>query len=190
MLEPEFLEPLSTEQTSVEYADETLRLECNQVRNKVTNEVSTAVRLVQVDAARYAIVTIPVLPDGRLILYGRYRYAIGRWSLEFPRSTIDTTDVGWRTLAEENLLRDTGLESDDMRLLGAIQLDPELMSMSVLVVLAEGCSGSRAFSPDPGSLVAGRVALTPEELDQLIRGGEIVCATTLSALYLCRFRRR
>ena len=36
-----------------------------------------------------AVVVLPVLPDGRLILVRQYRRAVDRWLLELPAGTLD-----------------------------------------------------------------------------------------------------
>ena len=42
------------------------------------------------------VVIVPFLDDGRLVLLGRYRYAVGHWSIELPRFWGQTSDAGWQ----------------------------------------------------------------------------------------------
>jgi hypothetical protein len=177
-------QPIVTEQVHVACEDTTVRVEHNLVRNVATSEQGRVLRIDHAHASQYMAVTIPVLLDGRLVFLGRYRYAIGRWSIEFPRSLYQTADAGWMHPAEDNLLLDTGMQAQRMSLLGAIQIDPATISINTIVILAEGCLGPPSKSPDAASLIAGAVALSPEELDLLVLRGEISCGITLAALYL------
>ncbi|MBI3840247.1 MAG: NUDIX hydrolase [Planctomycetia bacterium] len=178
--------PVTTQQVRVAFENAQLRVEHNLVRNAATFEETLALCIALPDEAQCVAVTIPVLSDGRLLLLGRYRYPVGRWSIEFPRAMCQTIDSGWRQPAEENLLKDAGLQADNWRLLGAVQVDPALMSTSALVILAEDCAGLQEKAFDDAELIAGSVALTGEELDELVRRGEVVCGVTLAALCLYR----
>jgi hypothetical protein len=149
----------------------------------------------------YPAVVIPVGSDGGLYLVGRYRYAISRWSIEFPRFDLDSSDAGWKNGAEAELRRATGLTAEQMRLLGAIQIDPALMTLTTIAILAQGCSpasdepaatsGPSAASRPPASeVIAGSVAVSLPQMLELVERGEIVCGVTLAALALYRARLR
>ena len=189
IIDANFEHPLTTQQVRVAFEHASLRVECNLVRNAATSEEGLALRITPADAAQYMAVVIPVLADGRLVLLGRYRYAAGRWSVELPRSCCHTSDAGWKETAEEHLLKDTGLRAESMKLLGAIQVDPALIAVSTVVILATGCVGPEDRPADPVEGIAGCVAVTLGEFDQLARQGDIVCGTTLAAACLYRASR-
>jgi hypothetical protein len=178
--------PVATQQVRIAFESAELRVEENLVRNAEASWERFMLRIALPDEGQCVAVTIPVLDEGRLLLVGRYRYPVGRWSIEFPRAVFQMRDAGWRQPAEENLLKDSGLKADQWRLIGAVQVDPALMSASALVILAEGCSQSHEKAFDPVELIAGSVAVTLSELDDLLRRGEVVCGVTLSALCLYR----
>ena len=196
--------PLATTHTHVAWESPTLRLECNLVRNMETAQDGFAVRITPAVDPYYAAVVVPVGPDGQLHLVGRYRYAIARWSIEFPRFDLDSSDAGWKEAAEADLLRTTGLAAASMNLLGAIQIDPALISTNTVVILAQGCIRSRSrlkssaavvggtadTSSRPDELIAGSLASSLAELSELVARGEIVCGVTLAALSLYRARLR
>lgn len=179
-------QPVSTEQTRVAFENSLVRVEWNVVRNTATLAESAALRIAPIDDSRHVAVIVPVLTDGRLLLLGRYRYAVARWSIEFPRYWGQSSDGGWRQYAEEQLLKDTGLKAGHMRLLGAVQADPSLIAISTIVILADQCSGPLSKPPDPDELISGSVVLDEVALDEQIRQGEIICGTTLAALCLYR----
>lgn len=178
--------PLVTEQTHVAFENAELRLEWNVVRNRATTGESRALKIRPADQSRHAAVIVPQLIDGRLLLLGRYRYAIARWSLEFPRYWGESSDEGWLEQAADSLLRSTGLRSARMRLLGALHADPELVAYTTLVILAENCGGPPGPPPDPQQLIAGTQAVNRQELQGLARRGDICCGVTLAALALLR----
>jgi hypothetical protein len=196
--------PVTTTQTHVAWENPLLRVEYNLVRNAATLEDQFALRITPAADPYYQAVVVPLAPDGRLHLVGRYRYPIGRWSIEFPRFDFDSSEAGWKSAAEADLLRVTGLTATHMSLLGIIEIDPSLMSTSTVVILAQGCrlpdaptkSGDkkrraeRDTPPAANALVAGSVALPLVELAELVERGEIVCGVTLAALSLYRVRLR
>jgi hypothetical protein len=91
-----------------------------------------------------------------------------------------------------------------MSLLGAIEIDPALLSTGAVVILAEGCglaasqkktkaaagrraAGERSAEADePDDLVAGTLALSLVELAEWVRHGQVACGVTLAALSLYR----
>jgi hypothetical protein len=177
-----FIHPIVTEEEHTACEDVEVRVEHNAVRNVATDERWRAIRVVPRDDSRYAAVVVPVLLDGRLLLVGRYRYAANRWSIEFPRFASQTSDSGWKHSATSNLLKDAGLKATKMTLLGAVAPDPALLATGTIVILAEGCVQRAARPANPRKLIAGSVAMSPDELSQLIRRGEILCGVTLAAI--------
>jgi 8-oxo-dGDP phosphatase len=206
MIGPDITEPLATTHRHVAWENPALRLECNLVRYLATSQDAFAVRITPAVDPYYSAVVIPLAPDGRLHLVGRYRYAIDRWSIEFPRFDFDSSDAGWKDAAQSDLSRATGLIAKRMNLLGAIQIDPALLSTSAVVILAQGCTrprakpksnaaeGAQGDTPEILSgaeeLIAGSLALPLAELSELVERGEIVCGVTLAALSLYRARLR
>ena len=171
----------------VAFEDALVRVEANRVRNAATQAEETSLRIAPASDALHMVAIVPVLDDGRFLLVGRYRYALARWSLEFPRFWAQSSDAGWEHAAAEILLKSTGLAADQMRLLGAIEVEPSLTSISMIVIHAADCGACRSSRPATDeSLIAGCVALAADELDALMLRGEVSCGATLSALSLYR----
>jgi hypothetical protein len=180
------IQPIANVESRVVFEDALVRIEANRVRNAATQIEETALRIAPASESDHQFAIVPVLDDGRFLLVGRYRYALGRWSLEFPRFWTQSSDAGWEHAAAENLLKSTGLVADQMRLLGAVEVDPALTSISMLVIHAADCGALPAKPADPSALIAGCVALAADEIDALMRRGEVSCGATLSALCLYR----
>jgi len=176
------LRMIATRRVVVAFENSSLRVEDNQVRHLPTGADGTGLRIAFGEQNRRRATIIPMLPDGQLVLINRYRYAPGKWSLEFPRGAENPVDDCWRDSAARTLLADTGLTSDRLTLLGATNADPQFSSTSGVTVLAEGCQVSNAAAPS--ELISGSIMLTPECLAQFIRQGDIDCGVTLAALSL------
>src|SRR5688500_8818332 len=54
-----------------------------------------------------AVVVVPLLPDGRLVMERQYRYPLGRVLLEFPAGKIDPGEAPFATAVRE-LIEETG----------------------------------------------------------------------------------
>jgi hypothetical protein len=185
--------PLITVQQHVAWEGSAWRVEANQVRDERTLEEHTAVRMSRTGEPFYSAVVVPLSSDGRLHLVSRYRYPIEGWAVEFPRFDLDGGESGWRDAAELDLFRMTGLVAARLSMLGAVYLDPALLSTSAIVILAEGCRVSaprrRALAsadPDqerpPGEIISGTLALSLAEVSELVRRGELTCGASLAAL--------
>jgi hypothetical protein len=183
-----FMHPIVTEEARTVCQDAAVRVEHNRVRNVATGQHDEMIRVMPLDDSRYVAVVVPVLLDGRLLLVVRYRYAVDRWSLEFPRFDSQTRDTGWKHAAQSSLLKDVGLRATKMTLVGAIQPDAALVATSAVMIVAEGCAQRAARPANPRQLTAGTVAVTADELHRLVRRGEISCGVTLAALALYLLR--
>lgn len=205
LIGPDVEHPLATTERRVAWENADLRLECNVVRNTATLEDQLAVRITPAVDPYYGAVVVPLDRDRRVTLIGHYRYPIGRWSIEFPRFAFNSTESGWKEAAEADLTRMTGLVAARIRLLGAIQIDPALVSTSTVVLLAEDCTAERAATKPkptkadgagnadaskPGGLIAGSIVVPLDELSRLVARGDVACGVTLAALALYRSIRR
>jgi hypothetical protein len=159
-----------------------LHLQTCRVLRLNTGAEDVRARVEYADGGRYTAILVPRFSDGRLQLLLRYRPAIGRWSLELPRSTAPDDDSGWRASAETELLHSTGLTCPQMQLLGSVNIDPCFLRATALVILASDCRVGQSPTWDEQRLIAGAVTAPAETLPELIRNGEIECGHTLAAL--------
>ena len=126
-----------------------------------------------------AVVIVPVLDDGRLVIERQFRYPVGRAMLEFPAGKLDhrepPLECALRELAEE-----TGYRAAQWALAGVLHNAIGYSTEVIHLVFARGLvAGTRAL--DHGELI-DLVVMTEAELDAACARGEITDAKTLIAL--------
>lgn len=106
----------------------------------------------QLESNYDAVVVVPELDDGRLVLERIYRHPYRSCLWEFPAGGIepgeDPCTAGGRELTEE-----TGYVAAHTRLLGSCRVMPGLMRMSVHVVHATGLALTDQLDRDPLELI-------------------------------------
>ena len=126
-----------------------------------------------------AVMVVPLLDDGRLVLERQYRYPLGRVLLEFPAGKLDAGEsvqrCGQRELAEETGYR-------------AAQWAHACVIHNACAYSTEGIEiwFARGLTPGPRQLDSGElidlVLMTEAELDALAASGELTDVKTLIGL--------
>lgn len=133
-----------------------------------------------------AVVVVPLLDDGRLVLVRQHRYPLGRVMLEFPAGKIDpgedTMRCGLRELAEE-----TGYRAAECARAGVLHNAAAYSNEHIEIFFARGlvAGGQRL---DHGELIDVHLH-GADELDEMAMSGELTDAKTLiGLLWLQRWR--
>jgi len=126
-----------------------------------------------------AVMVVPMLDDGRLIIERQYRYPLGRVMLEFPAGKLDageaTLQCAIRELAEE-----TGYRAAEWAHAGVLHNAIGYSNEGIEIWFARGLTpGDRVL--DHGEFLDVATA-TPEELMALAQRGELTDAKTLIGL--------
>ena len=126
-----------------------------------------------------AVMVVPLLDDGRLVVERQYRYPLGRVMLEFPAGKIDpgepTLDCAMRELAEE-----TGYRAAEWARAGILHNAIAYSSEGIEVWFARGLTpGQQGL--DHGEFLDVSSA-TLDELLGLAERGELTDAKTLIGL--------
>jgi len=133
-----------------------------------------------------AVVVVPLLDDGRLVVERQYRYPVGRAMLEFPAGKIDPAEPVLRC-AQRELIEETGYRARQWALAGVLHNAMAYSTEAIHIVFARGLTaGERAL--DVGELI-DIVPMSEAELDAAAVRGELTDAKTLiSLMWLQKWR--
>ena len=126
-----------------------------------------------------AVVVVPILDDGRLVLERQFRYPVGRVMLEFPAGKLDAGEAPLQC-ARRELIEETGYRAREWALAGTMHNAIGYSTEVVHIAFARGLqAGERAL--DVGELIE-LALLHDAELDAAAGRGELTDAKTLIAL--------
>jgi ADP-ribose pyrophosphatase len=123
-----------------------------------------------------AVMVVPLLDDGRLVVERQYRYPMGRVMLEFPAGKLDPGEPGLSCAIRE-LAEETGYRASEWARAGILHNAIAYSDEGIEVWFARGLTlGERAL--DHGEFLDVSTA-TLEELLALAQSGELTDAKTL-----------
>ena len=121
---------------------------------------------------------LPVLENGDIILVKQYRHALGRCVLEIPAGKMDKGERHFDT-ARRELMEETGKDSARMEYLGPIAPSVGCSDEIIHLYVAKELFDSPLMEDEDENL--GLITLSPAEIKQKIKDGEIVDAKTVCA---------
>jgi ADP-ribose pyrophosphatase len=127
-----------------------------------------------------AVLMVPVLADGRLVLERQFRYPVGRVMLEFPAGKIDAPETPLATAIRE-LREEVGYAADTWRHIGTIHPEIGYSSEAIEMYVATGLTHVGAQLDDGEFLDV--VLMSEEALLAAFDAGEITDGKTVAALF-------
>lgn len=125
-----------------------------------------------------AVMVVPLLDDGRLVLERQFRYPMGRVMTEFPAGKIDPGEDVW-ACAQRELLEETGYTAREWARAGVLHPVISYSTEFIDIWFARGLqAGHRQL--DAGEFLEV-ITATPAELLQWCRDGLVTDAKTLTA---------
>jgi ADP-ribose pyrophosphatase len=123
-----------------------------------------------------AVMVVPLLDDGRIVVERQWRYPLGRAMLEFPAGKLDAGESPQQCAIRE-LIEETGYRAAEWARAGVLHNAVAYSNEGIEVWFARGLvAGERCL--DAGEfLEVGTASLA--ELDELARRGELTDAKTL-----------
>lgn len=126
-----------------------------------------------------AVMVVPILDDGRLVMERQWRYPLARVMLEFPAGKLE---AGEPTLecAQRELLEETGYRAREWALAGVLHNAVAYSSEHIEIWFARGLvAGQRRL--DEGEFLELHLC-TVDELDRRCAAGDVTDAKTLVGL--------
>ena len=133
-----------------------------------------------------AVLIVPVLPDGRLVVERQFRYPLGQVFIEFPAGKIDPGESALAT-ARRELREEAGYEAARFTPLGTIHTLISYTNERIDLFVAEGLTHVGARLDDGEFLDV--VTMGEDEMLSALDRGLITDAKTVAALLL-HVRRR
>ena len=130
-----------------------------------------------------AVIIVPVLADGTVLLVREYAVAFHRYELGLPKGRIDPGEDALQA-ANRELQEEVGYAARTLTRLRNLSLAPSYMSHETTIVLAEDLYPSRLQGDEPEELEVVPVAL--DEIDALALRDEVSEGRTIAALYMAR----
>ncbi|MCE4555968.1 NUDIX hydrolase [Pelomonas sp. P8] len=126
-----------------------------------------------------AVMIVPLLDDGRLLMERQYRYPMGRVMLEFPAGKLDAGESPL-VCGQRELLEETGYSAAEWAYAGVLHNAIAYSDEGIHIYFARGLTQG-AQQLDEGEFVE-LVSHTAEELDAAAARGELTDAKTLIGL--------
>ncbi len=129
---------------------------------------------------------VGVLPvDERgIYLVNQYRHASSAFLWQIPMGMMEKGSSELQT-AKAELLEEAGLEAREFIKIGSLFPEPGMSNQEEFIFVAKGLT-SIGQQPEDTEIGIQVKHFTFEEIEQMIKTGEIKCGFTLSALYLFR----
>ncbi len=126
-----------------------------------------------------AVVIVPLLDDGRVVLERQFRYPVGHVMTEFPAGKLDAGEAPL-ACGQRELLEETGYTAREWAYAGAMHLAVAYSTEIIHVYFARGLTlGERQL--DHGEFLDVFTG-TPQELAQWCRDGTITDAKSLTCM--------
>ena len=131
-----------------------------------------------------AVVIIPRLPDGRLVLVHQLRVAVGTEIWEFPAGTLERGESAL-ACARRELEEETGFRARRFRKLLEFFPTPGISNEKMILFLATGLRPSNRLQCDPDEELCSAF-LTPRQVERMIHRKKIIDGKTLLGFLLLR----
>ncbi len=134
-----------------------------------------------------AVVVVPVLDRGRMVLVRQYRYPVGEVLLELPAGKLDQ-DEDPLACAGRELAEETGYRARHWTALGSFYTTPGFTDEVLHAFVAEGLEAGTDLLPDQDEILSA-VSLPIGDVLRMAQEGNLRDAKTLAGLFLWQLSR-
>lgn len=127
-----------------------------------------------------AVVIVPVLENGNIVVVEQYRYPLAAVLMELPAGKLDAEE-SFERCAKRELLEETGYNAKKMEYLGKMATTPGFCDEIIHVFKATQLVKQEAC-PDEDEFLNVR-EITLQELRELIKNGGFYDAKSITALF-------
>jgi ADP-ribose pyrophosphatase len=131
-----------------------------------------------------AVVILPLLDDGRVVLLRNYRIAVGQTLVELPAGTRDAGEEPLET-ARRELAEETGFRASKLELLLTFYMSPGILDEQMWLFAATGLTPGE-MNLDAGEQLEPFAVPWSEAIAMIDRGEIIDCKTIAALLYYDR----
>jgi ADP-ribose pyrophosphatase len=128
-----------------------------------------------------AVLVVPVLPDGRLVIERQFRYPLGRVFIEFPAGKLEPDEPALAT-AQRELIEEAGYSAREWKHLGVIHPLLSYSTEAIELYVATGLTHVGAKLDDGEFLEIGTMSVG--EMYAAVDRGLVTDAKTVTALFL------
>lgn len=133
-----------------------------------------------------AVIIVPRLRDGRLILIRQLRVATGGPIWEFPAGTLEKGESLWRC-ADRELQEETGWKAGKLIRVLDYFPTPGISNEKMYLFIADHLKKVKGINPDPDEELETHI-FSLREVERMIRQGKIIDGKTiLGFLYFMRY---
>ncbi len=133
-----------------------------------------------------AVVIVPLLEGGRLVLIRNFRGAVGEWEWEFPAGTLDQPGEAASVCAGRELIEETGYGAERMTFVGSFLTSPGLSNELMRAFVGEGL-GEVGQALEAGEMIEV-VEMPIQEVWEMVARGAFRDGKSLAALLLASAR--
>ncbi len=126
-----------------------------------------------------AVVIVPLLDDGRVLLERQFRYPVGQVMIEFPAGKLDVPGEDRLACAKRELLEETGYTAREWAHAGELHPVISYSTEFIDIWFARGLVNGGQRNLDAGEFL-DVFSATPQELLQWCQEGKVTDAKTLS----------
>lgn len=165
------------------YNGKKVRLELHHLEDEVTGKRTQR----EICAHTGAVVVLPILPNGDVLLIRNFRYTVGQYVLELPAGTLEKNEDPINCAGRE-LLEETGYLAGRLKSLGAFFSSPGILTEKIYAYAAYDLEkGHQALEEGED------IELVPTALDEAVEmcgSGALKDGKTIAAILLYdRFHR-